>query len=197
MAKNNQFGFAMQRENFKLDAAAIYDPRARHQRVVVYNFNVPSQRLQDLDTFNFVRQVLETDFPANAPGVIVAPYFQLSAVYVLINTVTNEERIWSGSFHPRARDLAQLTVFRPFEPASFAQYALTHSDPDRVYNKLSTFVNGKDSVWKFDRLISVVISFQTTLHLTHSLFVRHTKFAEHGRAGQNKKNWKVFTTLFD
>ena len=187
----------MQRDNFKLDAAAIYDPRARHQRVVVYNFNVPVQRLQDLATFEFVRQVLETDFPATAPGILVPPYFQLSAVYVLINTVTNEERIWCGSFHPRARDLAQLTVFRPFEPASFAQYALTHSDPNRVYNKLSTFVNGKDSVWKFDRLVSVVISFQTTLNVTHPLFARQPNFIQHGRAGPNRKNWKVFTTYFD
>ena len=187
----------MQQDNFKLDAASIYDPRAQHQRVVVYNFNVPVERLRDIATFEFVRQVLVTDFPGTAPGVLVTPYFQLSAVYVLINTVTNEERLWCGSFHPRARDLAQLTVFRPFEPASFAQYALTQSDPDRVYNKLSTFVNGKDSVWKFDRLISVVISFQTTLNLTHPLFVRHPNFIGHGQAGPSRKNWKVFTTFFD
>ena len=187
----------MQRERFKLDAAAIYDPRVPHQRVLVYNFNVPIAKLEELDTFEFVRQALETDFPANAQGIVVAPYFQLSAVYVLVNTVTNEERIWCGSFHPRARDLAQLTVFRPFEPVTFSQYALTHSNPERVYNKLSTFVNGKDSVWKFDRLISVVISFQTTLHLSHPLFVHQAKFAEHGPAGRHRKNWKVFTTLFD
>ena len=83
----------MERDRFKLDAAAIYDPRVPNQRVVVYNFNIPLNRLSDLATFEFVRQELETDFPAEADGVVVSPYFQLSAVYVLVNTATNEERI--------------------------------------------------------------------------------------------------------
>lgn len=187
----------MERDRFKLDAAAIYDPRAPNQRIVVYNINVPFARLRDLATFEQVRQVLETDFPAQANGVVVSPYFQLSAVYVLVNTTTNEERIWTGSFHPRAREAAQLTAFRPFDPASFAQYALTNSEPDRVANKLSTFVNGQDSVWRFNRLNSVVVSFQATLHLSHPLFERHDRFRQQNRTGAAKKNWKVYTTFFD
>ena len=187
----------MERDRFKLDAAAIYDPRVPNQRVVVYNFNIPLNRLSDLATFEFVRQELETDFPAEADGVVVSPYFQLSAVYVLVNTTTNEERIWCGSFHPRARDLAQLTAFRPFEAAHFPLYALENSQPERVANKLSTFVNGQDSVWQFNRLISVVVSFQTTLDLSHSLFNRHARFRQHGRTGPAKKNWKTFSAFFD
>lgn len=187
----------MQRDSFKLDAAAIYDPRHPNQRVLINNINVPVARLGHLETFEFVRQVLETDFPPEAEGVIIPGYFQLSAVYVLINVNTNEERIWCGSFNPRGRDLAQLTPFRSYESASFAQYALTHSDPDYATNKLTTFVQGQDSVWRFQRLISVVISFQTTLHLSHPLFVRHPKFRQHGRGGPAKKNWKVYTTFFD
>ena len=94
----------MQHQDFKLDGAAILDFRNPNERVIVYNFNVPVERLRDIATFEFVRQVLVTDFPGTAPGVLVTPYFQLSAVYVLINTVTNEERLWCGSFHPRARE---------------------------------------------------------------------------------------------
>lgn len=188
----------MQRDSFKLDAAAIYDPRQPTERVVIYNFNVPLNRLRNLETFEFVRQVLETDFPPEANGIVVSAYFQLSAVYVLVNVNTNEERVWAGSFNPRGRELAQLTPFQRFEPATFAQYALAHSDPDNAANKLTTFVQGQDSVWRFDRLISVVISFQTTLHLSHPLFVRHPEFRRHhGRSGFAKKNWKVFTTVFD
>lgn len=187
----------MQRERFKLDAAAIYDPRQPNQRVVINNYNVPMTRLQTIETFEFVRQELETDFPLEADGIISSGYFQLSAVYVLVNVNTNEERIWSGSFNPRGRDLAQLTPFQRFEPASFARYTLTHSDPDYAANKLSVFIQGQDSVWRFERLISVVISFQTTLHLSHPFFVRHPEFRQHGRGGPAKKNWKVYTTFFD
>ena len=187
----------MERDRFKVDAAAIYNPRVPNQRVVVYNFNIPLNRLSDLATFEFVRQELETDFPGEADGVVVSPYFQLSAVYVLVNTTTNEERIWCGSFHPRARNLAQLTAFRPFDPAFFPLYALENSQPERVANRLSTFVNGQDSVWRFDRLISVVVSFQTTLDLSHSLFNRHARFRQHGQTRPSKKNWKIYTTFFD
>ena len=187
----------MERDRFKLDAAAIYDRQNPNRRILVYNFNIPFDRLCDLATFEFVRQELERDFPLEADGVLVPPYFQLSAVYVLVNTTTNEERIWCGSFHPRGRDLAQLTAFRAFEPTVFPPYALENSDPEHVANKLSAVVNGQDSVWQFDRLISVVVSFQTTLYLRHPLFERHARFREHGRTGPAKKNWKVFTTFFD
>jgi len=187
----------MQRDSFKLDAAAVYDPRQPHQRVVVYNFNVPLARLRNLETFEFIRQVLVTDFPPEAVGVVVSPYFQLSAVYTLVNVETNQERIWVGSFNPRGRDLAQLTPFQRFDFAAFPQYALDHSDPDYAANKLSTFVNGQDSVWRFQSLVSIVVSHQVTLHLNHPFFVRHPQFRHHGRTGSTKKNWKTSTTIFD
>jgi hypothetical protein len=187
----------MQRDSFKLDAAAVYDPRQPNQRVIVYNFNLPVNRLGNLETFEFVHQILETDFPPEAEGVVISPYFQLSAVYVLVNTNTNEERIWAGSFNPRGRELAQLTPFQPFNFATFTQYALTYTDPEYATNKLSTFVQGQDSVWRFQRLISAVVSFQTTLHLNHPVFLRRPQLRHHGRTRSNKKNWKTITSVFD
>jgi hypothetical protein len=187
----------MQRDIFKLDAAAIYDPRQANQRVIVYNINVPVDRLRNLETFELVRQVLETDFPPEAEAVVVSPSFQLSAVYVLVNTNTNEQRIWAGSFNPRGRELAQLTPFQQFNSETFVQYAFTHADPEYAANKLSTFVQGQDSVWRFERLISVVVSFQITVHLNHPVFVRHPQLRHHGRTGSTKKNWKTLTTVFD
>jgi len=187
----------MERDSFKLDTAAIYDPRHPSQRVIIFNFNVPMDRLRNQETFEFVRQLLETDCPLEAESVVIPPYFQLSAVYVLVNVNTNQERIWAGSFNPRGRELAQLTPFRQYDSASFVHYALIHSEPEHATNKLSSFVQGQDSEWRFERLISVVISIQTTLHLNHPFFVRHPHFRQHGRTGSAKKNWKVITTHFD
>jgi hypothetical protein len=187
----------MERDRFKLNAAAIYDPRQPNQRVLVYNFNIPLDRLYDLATFEFVRQVLETDFPPQATGVVVPLYFQLSAVYLLVNSDTGEERIWTGSFHPRAREATQITDFRVFEPATFSNYAFENSQPQRVINKVAVFGDGFDSVWRFQRLISVVVSCQATLHLIHPIFDNHAKFRQHGHGGATKKNWKVHTTFFD
>lgn len=195
--KNCQSCFKMQQDRFKLDAAAINITGAPSQRVVVYNFNIPLGRLEDVASFEQVCQKLETDFPPEANGVIVSPYFQLSAVYMLINSATNEERMWSGSFQPKGRDFSKLTDFQKFEPTTFLQYAMTHSNPRYVINKMDSFVNGEESLWRFSHLISVVISLQATLHMTHPLFVNRPGFTNTGRAGPNKKNWKVLTTFFD
>jgi hypothetical protein len=187
----------MQRDTFKLDSAAIYDPLHPNQRLVICNFNIPLTKLRNLETFETVRQHLETNFPLEAEAIAVPGYFQLSAVYLLINIETNETRTFAGSFNPRGRDLAQITPFQLFEPTTFSEYALVHSDPDDIANKLASFVQGQESVWRFERLISVVVTFQTSLHLNHPIFERHPHFRQHGRGGAAQKSWKVFTTVFD
>ena len=183
----------MQQERFKLDAAAISDTSSPQQRVIVYNFNVPIERAQDRASFELVRQQVETDFPQGVAGTVTSPYFQLSAVYTIVNRETNEERLWLGSFNPRARDLSQLTAFRPFDANSFVQYAVANSEPERVRNKLTNVVNGKDSVWSLGQLLSIIVSVQATIRLNHSLFVQHPQLV-HNHGGNKRK---VFTTFFD
>ena len=181
-------------ERFKLDAAAIYLNRTVQQRVIVLNFNIPLPLVSDRNTFERVHQQVANDLPPGAAGTITPPYFQLSAVYTIVHRDTNEERLWFGSFNPRARDLSQVTAFRPLDLTSFVDYCYTNSQQERVENKLSTVVNGQTSVWTLGSIRSIIISVQGTVSIRHSIFVNHPELQPHG---QQRGGRRLFRLYFD
>ena len=177
----------MNYQEFKLDGAAILDSDSPQQRIVVYHFNIPVDRAQDIATFERVRQQIEQDFPAESNRDVTVPlYFQISAVYNLVHRDTGEERLWQGSFNPRSRDLGQVTVFRQFDPQTFVNYALTRSSTERVLHELNSRTQGKDSVWSVSELLSVIITVQATVRIRHPVFLRHPDLLgpDHGGNGQ-------------
>jgi len=164
----------MSSEVFKLDAAALFDSQSPHRRIIIYNFNVPVQRSEDPETFETIRRQIETDFPIQDQARVIVPlYFQICAVYVLVHRETGEERHWQGSFNPRSRDLGQITIFRPFDHQTFVPYALSHSRHQYVLNELNNRIEGQESVWSVDRILSIIVSIQATVRTTHIVFQRH------------------------
>lgn len=71
---------------------------------------------------------------------------------------------------------------------SFVPYALSRSRPQYVLNELNNRVEGQESVWSVDRILSIIISVQATVRTTHIVFERHPHLlgGQHGpeRAGQ-------------
>lgn len=183
----------MQYDQFKLDAAAIVDNRQPQNRIVVYNFNVPLRLSQDVSAFERIRQQVETDFPANAQGSVIPPYYQITAVYTLVHRATGEQRLWVGSFNARARNVSQVTAFRPLDHATFVQYALTNCQLERVQNRLTAVVTGKDSVWTLEEVKSLVVSVQSTVRLNHSVFLRHPEL-NHDAPGRQRQ---ILRIIFD
>ena len=164
----------MQHQDFKLDGAAILDSQNPNQRIIVYNFNVPIERAQDPGAFETIRQQIDIDFPqASRARVVHTLYFQISAVYSLINRETNEERLWQGSFNPRARDLSQISVFRPYDPQTFVAFALNQCEINQALNKLDSRTTGKESVWNIGQILSFIVSVQATIRTNHFLFNNH------------------------
>jgi len=181
-------------ERFKLDGAAIPVVRfQQQQRIIVYNFNIPIALGQDRAILQRVQQQIETDLPAGAPGTLNPAYFQITAVYTLIHEGTNETRLWLGSYTPRARDLSQVTAFRPFDANTFVDYCALNAAPERVRNKLTAVVNGRNSLWALDTLISLIISVQATVSLEHPIFTQQPILAH--QAQQRRRN--VFRIYFD
>lgn len=200
----HRLGFAQQanarmqheHERFKLDAAAIQIARLQQQRIIVYNFNLPIAQAQITANWNIVRQQIETDLPSRAAGTISQPYFQLTAVYTIIHRNTNEERLWLGSFNPRARNLSQITAFRPVDHDTFVDYCVANSEPNRVRNKLDSGVNTRNSVWNLGDILSIIVSVQATVNLNHIIFHNHPELLHYGGHGaQNKRS--VFRLYFD
>lgn len=180
-------------ERFKLDAAAIRIVPLRQQSIIIYNFNLPIGLTQNPDNWNIIKDCIESDLPVSGPGIVKPPYFQITAVYTIVHQNTNEERLWLGSFNPRARDLSQVTAFRPFEAATFVAYGVLNSEPDRVRNKLNAVVNGRNSLWVLNNILSVIVSVQATVNHDHPIFTTRPALAH--RARQRKRN--VFRVYFD
>ena len=182
-----------EQDRFKLDGACIAIHRRPNERVIVYNFNIPAALTQDPATFQTILTQLESDFPAQSAGTVTPCYFQLTAVYTIVHSQTNEERLWLGSFNPRARELSQVTAFRPFEARTFIEYCLTNTQPDRVYNKLA-LVGGRDSDWVFGAIKSIVVTVQCVVTLQHIVFTNYNHWNNHGRWNRSRK---VFTIYYD
>lgn len=173
----------MQHQLFKVDGAAITDRDNPNQRIIVYNINVPIERAQSAETFETVRQLVNADFPEEDRGRLVYPlYFQVSAVYTLIHRQTGEERLWAGSYNPRARNLGEVTAFRPYDSETFVRYALLHCTHDRIAERLDSRMNGKESAWNLGQILSVVVSIQCTARTSHVVFRNHPTLLGHGRA---------------
>ena len=170
-----------QPQEFKLDGAAILDSVDPNQRILVFNFNVPIERAQSAPAFERIRQQIETDFPAESRESVVVPlYYQISAAYVLVHRDTGDERYWLGSFNPRARDLSTVTEFRPYDPQTFVQHALTNCSQQSILNRLEDRAAGTESVWRLSRLLSVIVSVQATARIRHPVFVHHRTLLGHG-----------------
>lgn len=182
----------MQYEEFKLDAASLTDPLYPDQRIIAYHFNIPQERNQDRATFERVLHQVETDFPLESRHREVLPlYFQISAVYTLIHRDTGAERLWQGSFNPRARDLGRLTDFRVYDPRTFVDYALPRCQTERVLTHLRNANDQQETVWTVGDILSIIISFQCTVTPGHPIFTLHPELGGHhlpppqiGRRGQ-------------
>lgn len=194
-------------QDFSLDGAAILDYYHPEQRIIVYNVNIPKDRAQNLQVYETILGQVITDFPPQHGDKVLVPlYFQISAVYTLIHQTTGEERIWQGSFSPRARNLGQVTAFRPLDTDTFVQYALVHCEPNRVLHQLDYRIQGKESVWSVGELLSVIISIQATVKLSHPIFQRHIAFhhderdlrpSGRGQRQNQGQRRKTFRLVFD
>lgn len=189
----------MQQEHdrFKLDAAFVTINGRPDHRVVIFNFNVPLGLVDDPATYEHILEQLRLNFPPGANGTITPLYFQITAVYTIIQRETNEERLWLGSFNPRARELSQVTVFRPLDRLTFVDYCIAQCNPDRVLNKLSAVaVNGQNSMWSFGALLSLIISVQSVVSVHHPIYLNYPQL-HHNGAARRRAIKRVFRIYYD
>jgi len=166
---------------FRLDAAALSDADNPNSRIVTYHFNIPERLTPERATFETVLQQIQQDFPDNSQQhVRFAPYFQISAVYTLIHRETGAERLWQGSMNPRSRERGQVTPFRHLDPATFVDFTHARSQTQHVLNALNNYTDQQASEWTVGEILSVVVSVQTTVRLTHPVFHIHPQLLGHG-----------------
>lgn len=112
------------RNTLKVDAvSAEIEDRTRSNFLIIYNINVPYQYLDERETttrniLERIKGLLTVDFRGHEP------VYQITASYNLLNSVTGEFRVWTGSFSVRDNTPAQITGFLDFDPNTFVDDSL-------------------------------------------------------------------------
>jgi hypothetical protein len=112
------------RNTLKVDAvcAPINEQRGS-AFLIIYNINVPYNYLAERETTTRnilvrIKKLLLKDFPQRNP------VYQITASYNLLNSISGQLRVWTGSFSVRDNTPAQITGFLPFEPDTFVEDTL-------------------------------------------------------------------------
>jgi hypothetical protein len=153
---------------FKVNALSIRHSETNNsERLVSYNINLPVPLIPNENVYNVIRDTIVHDFDNN-PGI----YFQLSAVYTLVNRDTGDLRTWTGSFNPRNRQPSQLSAHQRFEADTFINFARANSSVEVALQKLTanSATAGNTSVWSLQDLKAIIFSFQCRLRPSHRLF---------------------------
>jgi hypothetical protein len=173
-------------DTFKVTALSIKhseNEKTKSERLVSYNINLPVHLIPNENVYNVIRDTIVRDFNNNS-GI----YFQLSAVYTLVNRDTGDLRTWTGSFNPRNRQPSQLSTHRRFEADTFIDFARANSSVEVALQKLTAnyATAGQTSVWSLQDLKAIIFSFQCRLHPGHRLF-HHRPQLQHVRASDTHK----------
>ena len=179
-------------DQFKADFAVVTVSNASHHRLIIINFNVPVRQCQDLTVFEKILQQVENDLLGDSQRIVNSVYYQLSAVYTLVHSQTLEERVWLGSFAPKARNVSQITAFRPLDTATFVNHCFLNAEPNSVLNKTSYVVEGQESEWSVQEIKAVIVTIQTTVTTQHSFFNFYPQLRlQHGRS-KYQTNFRLY-----
>jgi hypothetical protein len=175
---------------FKVNALSVRHSENNSERLVSYNINLPVHLIPNGNVYNVIRDTIVHDFDHN-PSI----YFQISAVYTLVNRDTGALRTWTGSFNPRNRQVSQLSPHQRFEADSFVNFARANCSVEVALQKLTAnstpTTAGKISVWSLQDLKAIIFSFQCRLRPNHRLFqirpqLRHVSVGGSGASATHK-----------
>ena len=171
--------------DLKLDIHVL-DAEEGARAIAIVNFNIPKpvvseERYEAVlgEAANFIdnHMLLEESDTVS---------FQVSASYYLKNSVTGEERVWTGSFNYTAADFALLSGpdFLPYERDFFIRKILRcTTDANHVASCLQW--KDKETDWTFVEVCSIIVSCQALLSKNHEFFIRHN-FFQGGRGARSR-----------
>lgn len=157
-----------------------YELKATDNFRFIFNFNIPVAVRDSLPLYRVclarIRNFIVSHFyprPENCHSC----RFQVTATYILkredIDDVT---RIWTGSFNNSENEATILSgdIWQEFNAETFITFVETCTTPQRVLDVLDW--DEIDTKWKFDRLLSIIVSFQVVVRLSNTRFHRSFGF---------------------
>lgn len=154
-----------------------------HYRYMI-NFNIPATIQTYQNCLARIRNYIVSNF-LPIPDRCWSCRFQITATYV-IRLPNNNERVWTGSFYNSDNLLTVLSgvLWREFIPETFVDYVTRCTSHDHVIETLD-WGNQIDTDWTFDRLLSIVVSFQVIVRFPDDSYHMATGFGNQQR-GQRR-----------
>jgi hypothetical protein len=165
------------RNTLKVDAvSARIEDADHHSFLIIYNINVPYQYLDERETttrniLERIKALLMRDF-RDKDSV-----YQITASYNLLNSVSGEFRVWTGSFSVRDNTPAQITGFLPFDPDTFVTDSLENLED---FEEKLVRAPELSSNWELNSINSVIFNVQCIVdsdNLVLNLFPRNGRRA--------------------
>ena len=162
-ANNNQL--------FKLDVTTL-DAGEHEMYMLMLNFNIPRSVVEEDQPFTLEEALgdvvlfLDREF---SPEPI---YYQVTASYYLRHRQSGDERLFTGSFCPKAAHATSLSgpVFRLFEGDTFSRDVRRYTTPQNILDCLD-WPEDDESDWSFLSLTSVILNCQVKLSW-HNQYIR-------------------------
>ena len=126
------------------------------RRILIYNFNLPAQYVDNPDLRRDVLRRVDAVVGADFRGV--SANYMITASYNLLNVHTGAQHVWTGSFFLRGNAPSTISSFQPFT-ADFQVNAF--QSLQNVETKLTWL--GVETAWVFDRLESVIVNVQASV----------------------------------
>lgn len=151
-------------QDLKVDQTFI---PSESQGILVTNINIPEGDLVNLENvLDRIRDLIVSDYFS-----IENIQYQICATYELRNTATGDVRQWTGSFNPRGNQSNALSQFQQFG-VNFNDSVRDAIAPENIYRKLRFY--HVETNWVFQKLNSIVISFQSEISLAHPTLMRRS-----------------------
>lgn len=168
----------------------------------LFNFNVPVAIVQG-DDANEYRNVLQRIanyifmqfFPR--PENCVSCRFQVTATYILKKPYIDDERQWTGSFQNMSNNNTVLSGpgMQDFFYRPFVNFVYNCTREDNIMSVLDW--QDLDTQWKFDRLTSVIVSFQVLVKISDDRVHRALGFGHTAANGRRQSRYRRFVQIHD
>jgi hypothetical protein len=153
--------------DLKLDVTSL-NLEGEQKSLLCLNFNIPLRTQENYQEFDQVLRNITSFLTEHfLPPLRIS--FQVTASYFLINSVTGDERLWTGSFFPANRVSLSGPFFQNFHPVSFPRKLHEYTAPENFLQCFS--FEELDTEWKFSQVASFIVNCQLTVRDDHQ-FIR-------------------------
>ena len=179
-APAGRLGLANNNQLFKLDVTTL-DAGEHEMYMLMLNFNIPKSVVEEDQPFSLEEATEDVALFVDNQFLLEPVFYQVTASYYLRHRQSGDERLFTGSFCPKANHTTSLSgpVFRLLRGATFSQEVRQFTTPQNILDCLD-WPEDDESDWSFLSLASVILNCQVKLSWHNRFIRRHNLLSARG-----------------